>query len=568
MVELQAQAPRPVKPATTVETPVLIVGGGPVGMCLALELSWRGISSVLVERTDGRILHPKTAGITHRTMEFCRRWGIEDKVRGCGFPVDWHLNMVFATGMSGHLLARTCYPSLAEERPPPQSPQTKWRAPQLFFDPLLAEEVRSRDLVTFRRRCELVSFEQDASSVHALISDLERGEQFQVHAKYLVACDGALSEVRSALGIPMEGNPVLDYSMAIFIRARELVRRHDKGEAERYIFLGPEGTWGNLTVVDGSELWRLTVLGSRHKIDLAAFDAEFWVRRCMGSDSIPFEIIDVLPWRRSQLVAQRFSAGRVFLAGDAAHTMSPTGGFGYNTGVCDVVDLGWKIEAVLRGWGGAALLGSYEQERKPIAIRNVAAAAQNYHALVSAKDCQHILEDTALGAAERSRTGAHIEAATRNEWENLGIVLGFRYEGSPICVPDGTPEPADDVRNYVQTSRPGHRAPHAWLAPNRSTLDLFGRGFVLLSFPGAPDPAPFVAAAQARAIPLTVVAIEDEAAARLYERKLVLVRPDGHSAWRGDAVPENIGAVMDRVRGVFAIPLTASDGLRNEPNSD
>lgn len=520
-------------------------------MCLALDLSWRGIPSVLVEQTDGAILHPKTAGITHRTMEFCRRWGIDHRVRTCGFPVDWHLNMVFATSLSGYLLAKSSYPSLAEEKPPPQSPVTKWRAPQLFFDPLLAEEVRARDSVTFRRRCEFINLEESAEFVSSLVRDLDSGESFEIRSQYVVACDGALSGIRSSLGITMEGNAILDYSMAVFIQAPELLRRHDKGEAERYIFVGPEGTWGNLTVVNGSDLWRLTVMGSKKKIDLDKFDAHYWVGRCMGLDSIPYKIIDVLPWRRSQLVAERFASGRVFLAGDSAHTMSPTGGFGYNTGVCDVVDISWKVQAALDRWAGRGLLESYEQERRPVAVRNVNAAAANYFALISPRDCQEILEDSDLGRSEREKTGAHIESATRNEWENLGIVLGFRYEGSSICVPDGTRAPADDVREYVQTSRPGHRAPHAWLEPQRSTLDLFGRGFVLLSFEGAPDIEPLMRAAAQRKVPISSFNIADPQIGKLYERKLVLVRPDGHVAWRGDVVPPEPLMIIDRVRGAL-----------------
>ncbi|MGH3427282.1 MAG: FAD-dependent monooxygenase, partial [Terriglobales bacterium] len=232
-------------------------------------------------------------------------------------------------------------------------------------------------------------------------------------------------------------------------------------------------------------------------------------------------------------------------------TMSPTGGFGYNTGVCDVVDLSWKIQAVLNGWGGDRLLDSYESERRPIAIRNVAAAAENYYALVSARDCDHILEDTPRGAIERANAGKHIRVATKNEWENLGIVLGYRYEGSPICISDGTAAPADEVGVYVQTSRPGHRAPHAWLEEGHSTLDLFGSGFVLIVFPDAPEPTPLVKAAEKRGVPMSVVKISNEAIARLYERKLVLVRPDGHSAWRGDTVPADSLAVIDRVRGAL-----------------
>ena len=532
-----------------IETPVLVVGGGPVGLCMALDLAWRGIKSVLIERTDGAIHHPKTASLTHRTMEFCRRWGIGDRIRNCGFPLDYELSMLFCTSMVGAKLAEIPYPSLRDEVLRPETPEKKQRAPQLYFDPILAAVVRESASVDLRYHCELVSFEQHDDRVQAQACDPRTGETIEINAKYLVACDGAGSNVRRALGIEMQGDPALDHSAAIYLRSPGLLARHDKGQAERYIFVGPQGTWGNLTVVDGADLWRLTVLGFKSRAEIDAIDAPAWVRRCMGDDRIPFEIYDIQPWRRTRLVAERYSVGRVFLAGDSAHTMSPTGGFGFNTGLGDAVDLAWKLDAVLRGWAGPHLLASYAPERRPIGLRNVRAAAENYFSLVSATDCSEILDDTPAGAAVRKRVGEFMREATRTEWENLGVVLGYRYADSPICVSDGTPEPPDPRSQYIQTARPGHRAPHAWLPDGRSTLDLFGRGFVLLRFPGAPDAAPMAAAAATRGVPFTVVDIDAAAIAHLYERKLVLVRPDGHTAWRDDALPSDPLAVIDAVRG-------------------
>ena len=291
------------------------------------------------------------------------------------------------------------------------------------------------------------------------------------------------------------------------------------------------------------------MLGFRSKEEIEGLDASEWVRRCLGRDDIGFEIIDVQPWRRSRLVAERYSQGRVFLAGDSAHTMSPTGGFGFNTGLGDAVDLGWKLEGALRGWAGPGLLASYDVERRPVGQRNVDAAAENYFKLVGAPDCSRILEGGASGDAERVRIGRQMEEQTRTEWENLGVVLGYRYEGSPVIVSDGTSEPPDDRSVYEQTARPGHRAPHAWLPDGRSTLDLYGRRFVLLRFDDTIEVAAFQSAAAARGVPLDWVDIDSPLVAALHGRALVLVRPDGHVAWCADAMPADALAVIDRVRG-------------------
>jgi hypothetical protein len=273
----------------------------------------------------------------------------------------------------------------------------------------------------------------------------------------------------------------------------------------------------------------------------------------MGRDDVPFTLIAVKPWRRAEAIATRYRAGRIILAGDAAHTMSPTGGFGMNTGVIDAVNLGWKLQAVLAGWGGSSLLDSYEPEQKPVAVRNAAFSTQNFNAWVEAQaGCAAILDETAEGARMRASVGSRLKATLTAEWQCLGVQLGHRYDDSPICVADGSPPTPDDVSLYVPTTRPGARAPHAWLGDGRSTLDLFGGGFVLLRMRAAPDPGPIVAAARAGHVPLTVVDIAQPEIAELYERKLVLVRPDGHTAWRGDVLPPDAGGLIATVRGAPA----------------
>lgn len=265
---------------------------------------------------------------------------------------------------------------------------------------------------------------------------------------------------------------------------------------------------------------------------------------------IELMIESVLPRRRSKLVARRYSQGRVFIAGDAAHMMSPNGGYGMNTGIGDACDLAWKLAARLDGWGGAGLLDRYDIERRPVGVRNVNAAAGNFSKPRAKLDFSGILADTPAGEAKRREVAAVLDEGIKRQWEVHGVSLGYRYEGSPICVPDGMPPTPDDMSGYVPTARPGNRAPHAWLADGRSIFDLCGKGFRLLDF-GAPAGArePLMSAAKAKGVPIGILKIDDSPIARLYERKLVLVRPDGHSAWRGDAAPGDAASVIDTIRG-------------------
>jgi hypothetical protein len=258
-------------------------------------------------------------------------------------------------------------------------------------------------------------------------------------------------------------------------------------------------------------------------------------------------------WVRRELVADRYGTDRVFLAGDAAHLMSPTGGFGMNTGIGDAVDLGWKLEAVHAGWAGGNLLRSYDSERRPVGLRNVAEASRNLRRMLSTRERlpgPEIFSPGRENDAARREYGAWFAAIMRHEWFANGIMLGYRYDDSPLIWPDNTPAPPDVSHPYVQTARPGARAPHVYLADGRSTLDLFGRGFVLLRLGrDAPAGARIERAAAERGVPLSRVWLREPEALAAYQRRLVLVRPDGHVAWRADDEPVDARALIDTVRG-------------------
>jgi 2-polyprenyl-6-methoxyphenol hydroxylase-like FAD-dependent oxidoreductase len=545
--------------------PVLIVGGGPVGLGLALELALRDVKSVLVEQTDGVVRLSKMGHVSVRTMEHCRRWGVAESVRTSGFPADYPLNQVFCTGLNAQHITTLEFPSHADLMFNAVSPEHKQRCPQLWFDPILARELSNRPQATIRNHTRLVGFTQDESRVSALVEDVMAGVRSTIEASYLVGCDGAGSTVRQQLGIKLLGDAVLSYSTGIYFTAPDLLKHHKMGAATRYWMVGEEGTWGNLTVVDAKHIWRLTITGSMERVEAKNFDADYWVRRCLGRDDIEYSITAVLPWRRSRLVAERYREGRVFLAGDACHVNAPNGGYGMNTGIGDSVDLGWKLAATLHDWGGAGLLDSYQKERKPIAQRNVNAAAVNFNSTRPNLSYLHVEEETEEGTAARATIARAMRESTRQEWESDGVHLGYRYENSPIVIPDGTPEPEDKLTQYVPTARPGHRAPHFYL-DGHSILDSFGTGFVFLCFTDQIDDMGVIAltnAAASHAIPFVTKVITDPAAKTLYERRYVLVRPDGHVAWRSDTLDMEPAELLDIVSGRTGVKSSVPPAVRS-----
>jgi 2-polyprenyl-6-methoxyphenol hydroxylase-like FAD-dependent oxidoreductase len=541
--------------------PVLIVGGGPVGLALAGDLGWRGVACVLIEQSDGSIYQPRMDLVGIRTMEFCRRWGLVGAVEASPYPRDYPQDNVYLTSLTGYELGRERFPGIGQAAPPPESPQRRERCPQNMFDPILQAFAASQKSVQLRYRTRLVSFTQSPERVIATVENADSGAREQIAARYIVGCDGARSLVRETLGIRMLGNPVLTYTTNVIFRCPHLLALHDKGKAYRHIFIGPEGTWATIVAINGRDQWRFSLIGGPQQRDYTTDEIKAAIRRAVGCD-FEFEILSVLPWVRRELVAERFRGGRGFIAGDAAHMMSPTGGFGMNTGIGDAVDLCWKLAATLEGWGGEHLLDSYSRERQPVGARNVAEASGNLRRMVSVGAHPDIADDTPAGAATRVKVGREFTEMMRREWFTLGIHLGYRYEGSPICRPDGTAPPPDEARTYVPVARPGHRAPHAWLAEGRSTLDLFGRGFVLLGFDAAAREAePLIQAAQTRGVPLEFVALHEPQVAALYERKFVLVRPDGHVAWRDDRMPGEPLRLIDVVRGAAEAPAASATGV-------
>ncbi|NKB19000.1 MAG: 2-polyprenyl-6-methoxyphenol hydroxylase [Alphaproteobacteria bacterium] len=516
------------------KTQVLIVGGGPVGLTLAIELGLRGVECVIVECGDGVLRVPRMSSVSARGMEFCRRWGIADKVRDAVWPRNYPSDFVYVSTMIGEELARLRVPSYEERAGKMDySPEGGAVCPQIYFDPIIAAKAKSVPGVSIRYGIKLESFDQDQAGVRAIVTDMETGTESTLLADYLVGCDGAGSVVRRQLGIELDGPGRIATSVNVFFRSAEFVTLQSGGGARFFRCFDEDGCWAEAIAINSEDLWRLSVF---HDND-PDMSGESYLHKIAGRD-FSYEVLDVTSWPRRDILAHSYRQNRVFIAGDAAHEMSPTGGAGMHTGMCEAVNLAWKLAAVYDGWGGDQLLASYEAESRPLAEYYVDLSTKTFNAI------------SALPGATEFRD---VIADDSGLLRRLSMPEQYRaqicYPDSPICIADGSP-PVEGEKLLAPSARPGTRAPHCWLAEGQSTLDLFGTGFVLLRF-GLPDldVEPLRDAADRRSVLFDVVDIDGTEAATVYKQSLVLVRPDGHVAWRGEAVPEDALALVDHVRG-------------------
>ncbi|WP_431283815.1 FAD-dependent oxidoreductase [Humitalea sp. 24SJ18S-53] len=540
--------------------PVLIVGGGPVGLTLGIDLAWRGIRCLLLEERAGSLPHPKATLLGARSMELFRRWGLDDAIYDAGIRQNDGYHIIFADRMAGHLLHRFSSPgseairardpaTIARFRELGWSPYGKTQIGQQALEPVLLRHARTLPDLDLRHGTRLVSFTQTAERVEAVVEDVATGQAQTITADHMVACDGGGSGIRKALGIGFSGRGRLRSNVSFFFRAENFLAEHGKGLANLAFTFTPDA-FGVFTAIDGKTLWNYQHYWADPTRDDAAVDATAILHRAMGKP-FAFELLRTTHWHHHQSVAQHWRSGRVFLAGDAAHLFVPTGGVGMNTGIGDAADLAWKLAAVHQGWGGPRLLDAYESERKPIAWRNSVASANNSDRIdaVMAETPASIADDTEDGAAARAALKPRLTWMAR-QFNSAGLHLGYRYADSPIIVADGTPEPPDDVNQVVPSTWPGSRAPHLWLHRGTSTLDLFGQGFTLLRCgPSAPLAPRLLAALRARGMPVETVRLDDPAAVATYATPLVLVRPDGHVGWRGAFDPDCADTIADHLRG-------------------
>ena len=530
------------------EVDVLIAGAGPVGLSLCVELGLRGISCLAVERGMQSGLSPRAKTTNVRSREHLRRWGIADALRQASpIPPDYPPNIVFATRMNGPELSRfeNAFNG-CRIRNDLYSEEAQW-VPQYTVEQVLRTRAEGLPDVELAYGTELRTLQQDTDGVVGEVARRSDGQTTTVRARYLVGADGARSAVREAIGATMHGDPAVAKNYSIIFRSRDLAARQQHGPAIMYWLVNADVP-AVLGPMDDQGLYYFMATRLADDVDPATVDPTTLIRRGTGLHDLDVEVMRTDPWTAYSLVADRYSAGRVFLAGDACHLHPPFGGFGMNMGVGDAVDLGWKLAATLQGWGGPGLLGTYETERRPVHERTIREAMINY-ATVGNQLVRPGLEDaTEAGDAVRKDVGAAIQATKGREFHTLGLVLGARYENSPILVPDGSEPPPEHFSTYTPSAHPGCLAPHAWLADGSSLYDHFGPGYTLLSTRDG-DGEPMRRSAEARGIPFTLLAAKQPDLAQRYAASYALIRPDQHVAWRGDALPADPGALLDRVTG-------------------
>jgi 2-polyprenyl-6-methoxyphenol hydroxylase-like FAD-dependent oxidoreductase len=531
------------------ETQVLIVGAGPVGLTLAVELGRRGVRCIIVEQKPAPAKLPKMERCNARTMEIYRRMGIVEKVRAAGLPAHCPMDVFIVTSLIEPPLLHLPYPSVAEARAQiaakndgslPLEPYQL--ISQYTLEPLLKSIAETLPSVTVRYGCTFVSFTQDAAGVTAEVADAG-GVTARIKAHYLVGCDGGASAVRRQFGIRLAGEAnLMQFRQALF-RCDDLYERISIGKGRHYHVADGRATF--LIVQDDTRHFTLHATVETDAEMAAMFEKAVAM-------PVDYEMLHVGEWKQNLLLAERYGEGRVFLAGDAVHLVIPTGGLGMNSGVGDAVDLAWKLAAVLQGWGGPGLLASYEIERRQVGERNVAAsgfAARGRRAWrAEYRPC--LRDNTPEGAAARAQLARVADREQRKSNDMIGAELGYRYVGSPIIWSEPGEGPPHEFIDYVPTTWPGARLPHVWLDDGTALHDRLGDGYTLLRLDGArADTAALERSLRATGAPLDVLDIEDDAARAVYGHDLLLLRPDLHVAWRGNRPPDEPDRLAAMVTG-------------------
>jgi 2-polyprenyl-6-methoxyphenol hydroxylase-like FAD-dependent oxidoreductase len=555
----------------SIETKVLIVGAGPVGLTLAIDLAWRGIDVIVAElREAGAPPSVKCGQISARSMEIFRRLGLTDKLREVGLPADYPNDIVSTTAVTGIELSRVPIPARGERGRTASGPDAAWPTPehthrvnQTFFDPILFAHAAAQPRIRILDCTEIEEFTQDERGITALARDLRNGERTTIACRYIVGCDGAKSMVRRTIGAELVGTPVLQRVQSTYIQAPGLLSMLPGKPAWLYLSLNPRRC-GSTIAVDGRERWLIHNFLYRDEPDFDAVDRDWSIRMILGvGPDFAYETISKEDWVARRLVADKFRDRRAFICGDAAHLWIPHGGYGMNAGIADAANLAWMLTAALNGWGSPEILDAYEAERQPItdqASRLIAGIGQRIMNL-RREITEDIERQDAVGAELRARIGEETYRLDAEQQCCGGLNFGYFYQASPIIAYDGEPHPGYSMGSFISSTVPGCRLPHVWLRDGRSLYDALGPDYTLIRTDPATRVSDLVDAAAQRGLPLAVLDLDPVEAGAPYRHKLVLARPDQHVAWRGETEPTAPMELIERVRG--ACNIAAVDAPRS-----
>lgn len=546
----------------TLQAQVLIVGAGPVGLTLAMDLAQRGVEVLVAEtRARGKLPNVKCNHVSARSMEIFRRLGVAKALRDTGLPPEYPNDVAYRTTFTGEELSRIPIPARRDRYTATGGPDTWWptaepphRINQIYLEPVLFEHAAATRGVRILNRTQIDEFTQDVDSVRAIGVNLDTGAAVHIRADYMVGCDGARSGVRKKIGAKLFGDDLVGRVQSTFFRAPDLLARAKNRPAWATFSLNPRRC-GNVYAIDGRETFLLHNYLNAHETEFDAVDRDWSIRTILGvGPDFRYEILSQEDWIGRRLLADRFRDRRVFICGDAAHLWIPMAGYGMNAGIADATNLSWQLAARLNGWGGEGLLDAYEAERQPITDQ-VSKFAMN-HALALQKEREGVpagLEAPGPeGAAARAAVGSALYDLNVKQYCCGGLNFGPFYSNSPVIAYDGESPPAYTMDQFTPSTVPGCRTPHVWLDDGRSLYDAMGPEYTLLRFDSAVSVSAIEEAAERRAVPLRVLDVRAREAVGLYRDALVLSRPDQHVAWRGDRAPADALTLIDRVRGALS----------------
>jgi 2-polyprenyl-6-methoxyphenol hydroxylase-like FAD-dependent oxidoreductase len=493
-------------------------------------------------------------------MEIFRRLGVAEPVRDAGLPADYPNDVAYRTTMTGPELCRIPIPCRRDRYTAHGGPDTWWPTPepphrinQIFLEPILFAHASATPGVRVLDRVEFASLSQTPDAVSVEARRVDTAERISLTSRFVVGCDGGRSEVRRQIGATLVGDAVVQRVQSTYIRAPRLLSLLATPPAWGNFSLNPRRS-GNVYAINGRDTWLVHNYLHYDEREFEAIDRDWSIRQILGvSADFTYEVLSKEDWIGRRLVADRFRDRRVFLCGDAAHIWVPYAGYGMNAGIADAENLAWLLGAHLDGWAPHGILDAYVRERQPI-TEQVSRFAMN-HAVAMARQRGgvpgEIEDETAAGAEARAAVGRAAFELNVQQYCCAGLNFGYFYDSSPIVAYDEGTHPPYGMATFTPSTVPGCRTPHLWLRDGRSLYDAHGPWFSLLRFDPALAVEPLTRAAAERGVPLDVLDVRSEEAAAIYDRALVLSRPDRHVAWRGDALPTDPLVLVDRIRGAM-----------------
>ena len=545
----------------SIEAGVVIVGAGPVGLTLAMDVASRGIDVVVLEsRHRGELPSVKCNHVGARSMEIFRRLGVANAVRSAGLPVDFRHDIVFRTTMTGWEIARVRIPSRGARYSELDAADAGWPTPepphrinQIYLEPILFEHAALNPRISILSRTCFERFEETSEGVDVYANGLDSGEELYLHARFLIGCDGARSQVRRQIGSKLEGDAVVQRVQSTYIRAPKLLELHKTKPAWGNLSLNPRRS-GTVYAIDGQENWLIHNYLREDEPDFDAVDRDWAIRTILGAgEDFHYDVLSKEDWYGRRLVADRFRRGNVFICGDAAHLWVPYAGYGMNAGIADADNLAWLLAAHLNGWAPADILDAYEAERLPITEQVSRFAMNHAHATARQRRSvpQEIEDDTPAGAAAREALGKATYELNVQQYAAAGLNFGYFYDRSPIVAYDGAAHPEYSMGGFTPSTVPGCRTPHIEMHDGSSLYDHLGPEYTIIRTDQTIDSSRLIGAFEERCVPCKLLDVDSDIAGDAYDVPLLISRPDQHVGWRGNEPPVDPHALVDRLRGAL-----------------